>query len=45
MVSGWDKHPGPENDYASGPWSKRAKVALLGAMLVVVFAICWTALT
>lgn len=26
MVSGWDKHPGPDNDYASPQWSKREAV-------------------
>lgn len=21
MASGWDKHPGPDNDYAPKPWT------------------------
>ncbi|PRX10001.1 UNVERIFIED_ORG: hypothetical protein BCL66_105187 [Martelella mediterranea] len=26
MVSGWDKSPGPDNDYASRPWTKKQMV-------------------
>jgi len=42
MVSGWDKSPGPENDYASaGPAKLRslrfiALVAIVGAVAILV---------
>jgi len=35
MVSGWDKHPGPDNDYAPRPWSKQAIAVLI--VLVISF--------
>lgn len=29
MVSGWDKSPGPDNDYASKPLAVRSRLLLL----------------
>jgi hypothetical protein len=41
MVSGWDKNPGPNNDYASTPLTKWQALKLVIAMMVfygVIFA-------
>lgn len=39
MASGWDKSPGPDNDYASGSWSTARTIGLVALMLVVFGAI------
>ena len=39
MASGWDKSPGPDNDYASGPWSAAGTIGLVALMLAVFGAI------
>ncbi|MFA7415876.1 MAG: hypothetical protein WC048_15465 [Rhizobium sp.] len=39
MASGWDKSPGPDNDYASEPWSAARAIGLIVLMLVVFGAI------
>jgi len=36
MVSGWDKSPGPDNDYTPKPWSY-VKSAIFAAMLALIF--------
>jgi hypothetical protein len=42
MVSGWDKSPGPDNDYASATPTKRlslrfiALVAIAGAVAILI---------
>lgn len=41
MVSGWDKHPGPENDYASKPWSKSRSITFGVILIVGAIALVW----
>ncbi|WP_416799147.1 hypothetical protein [Ciceribacter azotifigens] len=33
MASGWDKSPGPENDYTSRPWTRVQAVLLVVAVV------------
>jgi hypothetical protein len=35
MVSGWDKSPGPDNHYASGPVTRREVIVLVLIFLIV----------
>lgn len=43
MVSGWDKSPGPDNDYAPKPWKWWEWVAFTALIvaLVSVLAFSW----
>lgn len=36
MVSGWDKSPGPNNDYAPKPWSVAKWSAFVGVWVLVI---------
>ena len=35
MASGWDKSPGPDNDYASRDWPLTHRLVLLIALIVL----------
>lgn len=43
MVSGWDKNPGPDNDYASAPLAphERVKFRLFMIVLAIVAGIVY----
>jgi hypothetical protein len=38
MVGGWDKSPGPDNDYTGQPWT-RAHFRLLSVILIVLISL------
>jgi len=47
MVSGWDKYPGPDNDYASAqsPWKTVVVIVVVALSVLAVglaFHWCWS---
>lgn len=41
MVSGWDKSPGPGNDYASKPWPRLGWIAFAIMIALILFEISY----
>ncbi len=41
MASGWDKHPGPDNDYAPKPWTTTRTVGFLLLIFIGVIGVAY----
>ena len=46
MVGGWDKSPGPDNDYAGKPWTRSHTTYLLAILgyiaIVTAVGVMWS---
>lgn len=41
MVGGWDKHPGPDNDYAPKPWTTAKWVVFFLSAFVAIVGLAY----